>query len=92
MTSLGEKIYQKLNAKSLITDDLTISDLREMDFDGKGLTHDQKRALYNFDRYRLWVLNLQETEKKFHKKYIELQAMSNLSPFQEFLKEDYVTT
>ena len=86
------QIYQHLAAKALIGGKVSINDLREWDYKGKQLNVEQQQALRNFDSYRLYVLNKQKSEKKFHLKYLEIQVMANLSPYEEFLKKKYVTT
>ena len=68
---------------------ISINDLKEMDFNDEPLTTLQRNALKNFDRYRITVLNSQTSESSFHKKYMQLQVMANLTPFEEFLKETY---
>lgn len=68
---------------------VSINDLRDREFSGSELSQNEKQALVNFDRYRLKELNSQKTERDFHNKYIQLQVMANLSPFEEFLKEIY---
>ena len=67
----------------------SINDLRDKEFSGKKLTADEKFALANFDRYRLKILNAQENEEQFHIHYRQLQVISNLGDWREFLKEDY---
>jgi len=77
------------NRKSLINGEISINDLRDLEYKGIELTPQQRLALKNFDRYRINQLNSQTTEQKFHKKYLQLQVMANLTPFEEFLKETY---
>jgi len=80
--------YQNSNSSN-IKNFTSINDLRELDFTNVGLTPQERLALKNFDRYRIVQLNNQPSEKKFHAKYLQLQVMANLTPYQEFLKEDY---
>jgi hypothetical protein len=68
---------------------VTISDLREKDFDGNLLDSAQQKALDRYDAYRLWYLNGASTEEDFHKRYRELQAQANLLPWHDFLKENF---
>jgi len=75
--------------KSTIIDFLSINDLREKDYKDIELLPNERLAIKNFDRYRITELNRQSSEDQFHNKYMQLQVMANLSPFQEFLKEDY---
>ncbi len=68
---------------------ITINDLRDLDYANQNLSTQQRLALKNFDRYRIAELNNQSTENDFYKKYMHLQVMANLTPFDEFLKEIY---
>lgn len=67
----------------------SINDLRDKEFSGKNLTAEERYALANFDRYRLNVLNSQENEEQFHLHYRQLQVISNLGDWREFLKDEY---
>lgn len=67
----------------------SINDLRDKEFSGKPLNAEEKYALANFDRYRLNVLNAQENEEQFHLHYRQLQVISNLGDWREFLKDEY---
>lgn len=67
----------------------SINDLREKDFENVDLSPNERLALKNYDRYRIAELNKQTSEANFHNRYLQLQVMANLSPFVEFLKEDY---
>ena len=69
---------------------VTVNDLKDKEYSGAGLSQKEKWALRNYDRYRIEILNKQESEEAFHKMYMELQALANLSPYEEFLKEDYL--
>ena len=67
----------------------SINDLRDKEFSGKNLSAEERFALANFDRYRLNVLNSQENEEQFHLHYRQLQVISNLGDWREFLKDEY---
>ena len=82
-------LLKKYHAKVDIGGTPSINDLREKEFNGEPLTIKEKQALVNFDRYRINELNAQKDDMSFHKKYQELQVMSNLGDFEEFLKEKY---
>lgn len=71
------------------TEIISINDLRDFDYSGQPLSHQQRLALKNFERYRIHELNQQLSEEDFHKKYAQIQVMANLHPFIEFLKEEY---
>lgn len=85
-----EIISQELLKKLVDSNSITINDIREKEFKEVSLSENEKLALYNFDKFRLFVLNQQDSEEIFHKKYMQLQALANLSPYEEFLKEKYV--
>lgn len=75
--------------KSNLKDFFSINDLREKDYKDIDLLPNERLAIKNFDRYRINELNKQPSESMFHNKYMQLQVMANLTPYQEFLKEDY---
>jgi len=75
--------------KSIIGGVESINDLKDIEYKGEELTPQQRLALKNFDRYRISVLNNQPSEVNFHRAYLKLQVQANLSPYVEFLKEDY---
>lgn len=68
----------------------SINDLREKEYSGEKLSNKERQALIAFDKYRIAILNRQESEDDFHKKYLEFQTMANLTPYEEFLKETYL--
>ena len=67
----------------------SINDLRDKEFSGSNLSADEKFALANFDKYRLTVLNAQKDEEQFHLLYRQIQVISNLGDWREFLKEEF---
>ena len=67
----------------------SINDLRDKEFSGNSLTAEEKFALANFDKYRLNILNSQENEEQFHLHYRQIQVISNLGDWREFLKDEY---
>ena len=67
----------------------SINDLRDKEFSGKALTAEEKYALANFDKYRINILNSQEDEVQFHLQYRQIQVISNLGDWREFLKDEY---
>lgn len=91
MPNASEKYNsQKNTSKSTLMGGLiSINDLRDREYAGQHLSNEEKIALQNFDKFRLAQLSEQKSERDFHNKYIQLQAMANLSPYQEFLKENY---
>ena len=89
MKQFGTQIFQKFFAKKDIGGEISINDLRDMEFSGERLGSDEKRALANFDKYRVRILNAQEDEEMYHKTYRQLQVIANLGDWKEFLKEEY---
>lgn len=87
--NISNKDNKIKHGKLIVKTYLTINDLREKDFNNKELSHQERLALKNFDRYRINELNKQTTESTFNKKYLQLQVMANLNPYSEFLKESY---
>lgn len=79
----------KERAKKSLRNYLSINDLKDKEYSNTDLTHEERIALKNFDRYRIEQLNAQNSDKAFQRKYLQLQAMANLSPYDEFLKEEY---
>lgn len=67
----------------------SINDLRDKEFSGKILTAEEKYALANFDKYRLNILNSQEDDEQFHLHYRQIQVISNLGDWREFIKDEY---
>jgi hypothetical protein len=67
----------------------SIFDIREKEFRGKPLTQEERRALTNFDKYRIRELNSIRDEKTYHIRYRELQVMANLGDYREFLDQKY---
>lgn len=68
---------------------VSINDLRDEINNGKRISEEELRALQNFELYRDRELSGDLDDQAFNNKYIQLQVMANLSPFQEFLKDEY---
>jgi hypothetical protein len=68
---------------------ITINDLKDKYFSGDALNDQELQALKNYDRYRIAYLNSAQSEEEFSKRYIDLQAKANLSPYTEFLLPPY---
>lgn len=88
---MSSNTNNKLSSSSLkgVRKFLSINDLREKEYNNLDLNHNERLALKNFDRYRIKVLSAKTSEKDFHNSYQKLQVLANLSPFNEFLKEEY---
>ena len=70
---------------------VSINDLREKYFEEDELTTNERLALKNFDRYRITILTQTSDDTVFHQNYTKIQVKANLSPYTEFLKEEYYT-
>ncbi len=86
--SIKSDFISKLLSKERKGVVVTINDLRDKEFSGIKLSAEEKFALSNFDKYRINLLNSQSEEDKFHHQYRQLQAIANLSSWQEFLDEN----
>lgn len=64
---------------------VSINDIRDKYFEDIPLTDEEKRALNNYDKYRMDYLNSAPTEEVFEARYLELQAKANLASYTEFL-------
>lgn len=85
-----KSLFEQLSKQKLLQDNLSINDLKDIEFhDEKDLSPQQRLAIKNFERHRITELNKQRSETLFHDKYMQLQAMANLMPYEEFLKEEY---
>ncbi len=82
-------ISKRIFSKQDIGGAESINDLRDKEFSGKSLSAEEKYALANFDKYRLNILNSQEDEAQFHLQYRQIQVISNLGDWREFLKDEY---
>lgn len=80
-----EDILKKYFAKAEIGGALSINDLRDREFNGEALSEDERKALKNFDRYRIDQLNGISDDKEFHERYRQLQVMANLGDWKDFL-------
>lgn len=86
---LKNEIAKRFFAKQDIGGTESINDLRDKEFSGSSLSAEEKFALANFDKYRLSILNAQESEEQFHYHYRQLQVIANLGDWKEFLKDTY---
>jgi hypothetical protein len=86
---LKNDIIKRFYTKHDIGGTESINDLRDKEFSGKALTAEEKYALATFDKYRLKILNSQENEEQFHLLYRQIQVISNLGDWREFLKDEY---
>lgn len=89
MKGLSNQIIQRFFTKKEIGGEISINDLRDKEFGGNKLNSEEKKALANFDSYRIHILNSQESEDDFHNAYRQLQVIANLGDWKEFLKDDY---
>jgi hypothetical protein len=89
MNPIRNNILQRFFAKKDIGGEVSINDLKDKEFAGKELSADEKKALKNYDNYRINLLNSQENEDDFHQTYRQLQVIANLGDWKEFLKTEY---
>lgn len=82
-------IYKNYFANKDTGETITISDLRDKEFRNETLAEEESQAILNFDRFRLTELNKVKDDFEFNARYCELQIMSNLANYKEFLKEEY---
>lgn len=82
-------MLNKTNSKVKTKGVITINDLRNYDYNEQPLSHQQRLALKNFERYKVHILDQRLSEAVFNKEYEQIQVMANLFPFKEFLKEQY---
>lgn len=83
------KLLTEFFTKKRIGGEVSINDLRDKEFSGHKLTTEEKKAIRNYDNYRINVLNAQTEEDAFHNTYRQLQVVANLGDWKEFLKGDY---
>ena len=84
-----QDIYKNYFANKDAGETITISDLRDKEFRNETLSQEEAQAILNFDRFRLSELNKVKDDFEFNARYCELQIMSNLAHYKEFLKEEY---
>ncbi|MDF1672783.1 MAG: hypothetical protein P1U41_04720 [Vicingaceae bacterium] len=89
MENQNSNNIKNLLKQNSIKNFVSINDLRDKEYNNTLLTHDERIALKNFDRFRVKCLSQKKSEKEFHNTYQQLQVMANLSSFKEFLKEEY---
>jgi hypothetical protein len=82
-------IYKNYFANKDAGETISISDLRDKEFRNESLSEEESQAILNFDRYRLSELNKLKSDFEFNARYCELQIMSNVADYKEFLKEEY---
>lgn len=63
----------------------SINDLKDKEFSGIPLTEEEKKAIHNFEQFRLKALNSISEEEKFHLVYRKFQVLANLCPWTNFL-------
>jgi len=83
--TLREDLLKKYFAKVDIGGTVSINDLRDREFNGEHLSHDEALALANFDHYRIEQLNAQASDMDFHEQYRQLQVLANLADWKDFV-------
>ena len=84
-----QEIYKNYFANKEFGESITITDLKAKEFGDEKLSEEESQAILNFDRFRLAELNKLKDDFEFNARYCELQIMSNLADYKEFLKEEY---
>ncbi|HLG03830.1 MAG TPA: hypothetical protein VI731_09565 [Bacteroidia bacterium] len=82
--TIKEDLLKKYFSKSAIGGTVSINDLRDREFNGENLSADERRALHNFDRFRIEELNHHQNDMAFHERYRQLQVLANLADWKEF--------
>ncbi len=70
---------------------VTINDLMDKYYSNEPLTETENKAIQRYNAYRIKYLNSQPNEEAFDQAYTKLQAMANLTDYNEFLNKDYDT-
>ena len=83
--TLREDLLKKYFAKVDIGGTVSINDLRDREFNGEHLSHDEVLALSNFDHYRIERLNAHSNDMEFHEQYRQLQVLANLADWKDFI-------
>ncbi len=86
---LDKNLLEKFFTKKEIGGEVSVNDLRDKEFSGQRLSPEERKALNNFDKYRIRILNSSSDEEVFHNNYRQLQVIANLGDWREFLKEEY---
>lgn len=79
---------EKLNRSGLrsrLNLPVSIDDLRDKEFAGKSLTEEERRAIENFDRFRVEYLEKAEDDEDFQRRYFQLRSWANLNSYEDFL-------
>ena len=84
-----QDIYKNYFATKDFSDPITITDLKAKEFRNEKLSEEESQSILNFDRFRLSELNKLKDDFEFNARFCELQIMSNLAGYNEFLKEEY---
>jgi len=82
-------IYKNYFATKDFSEPITITDLKAKEFRDEKLSEEEAQSILNFDRFRLSELNKLKDDFEFNARYCQLQIISNLADYKEFLKEEY---
>jgi hypothetical protein len=78
-----------IGKKNLLSNVVSINDLREKEYGGSTLNEFEKKAIFNYEHYRLSELSKHLNDDQFNNVYQLLQVMANLKPWEDFLKEEF---
>lgn len=68
-----------------LTSNITISDLKEMYYDGEPLNEKMVNAIQNFDKLKLDKLSTNTSDFEFQKLYLDFQILENTKDYNLFL-------
>lgn len=63
----------------------SVDDLRDKEFNGDKLSKEEKRALRNYEEFRVEYLKEAKDESDFQRRYFQLRSWANLHSYEEFL-------
>ncbi len=75
--------------RTTLTNLVTINTLKQRRIQGNPLSEGELTALTNFEHYSTQMLENAENEAEYEKKFREITSLSNLTNYEEFLKEKY---
>lgn len=83
--SSKKETFTRSGLRSKLNLPVSIDDLREKEFSGKALSEEERRALENYDRFRVEYLEKAEDDDDFQRRYFQLRSWANLHSYQDFL-------
>lgn len=65
---------------------VSVDDLRDKEFNGQQLSKEEKKALRNYESFRVEYLKEAKGEEDFQRRYFQLRSWANLHSYKEFLE------